>query len=253
MEACDGMLTEPGGQEDLVELRRLYQEWAQRVERDDFHIATLNAALDVVVPTGQLATYFVPAAECHAQIAIRLLSRNDPFGARCATPTGASPDPTTGISNSSMQIVRSHHEAAAALALVTGQDATARTMLEGLAARLEMLMDVYDAGMPPANANPSDIVQLMVEAANLGVPLTSREVRWLHAQIEIAFAGYDTSGPEWHTFEPGAPDGDYVLEPNGPGIDIKDLGLLLGACVAPYRNPAGRPFLDCARVAAHPR
>lgn len=253
IDACDGMLTEAGGQADIVQLRLLYEQWAQRVERDGFRIATLDAALNVVLPGGDLATYFVPGIECHAQIALRLLSRNDPYGAMCSSPTGISADPTPGVSSSSMQIVRSHHEAAAALALVTGQTDTARTLLEGLAARIEMILDVYDAGMMPANANPTDIVQLVLEAQNLGVPLTSREVRWVHAQLELAFAGYDTTGPEWHTFDPGAPDGDYVLEPNGPGIDVKDLGLLLGSCVAPYRNPMGRPLLDCTRVAAYVR
>ena len=94
---------------------------------------------------------------------------------------------------------------------------------------------------------------LAFHAANLGVPLTSREVRWLHAQLEMAYAGYDTSGPEWHVFEPGTADGDYAIEPNGPGIDVKDLGLLLGACAAPYRNATGQPILDCARVGAHGR
>ena len=252
IDACDGMLTEPGAQADLVQLRLLYQQWAQRVERDGFRIATFDRGLNVVFPTGDLATYFVPRIECHAQIAIRLLSRNDPFGASCSTATGVSGDPTTGISSSSMQIVRSHHEAAAALALVTGQTATAQTLVRGLATRIEMLMDALAAG-PVPNAHPSDVVQLMLEAANLGVPLTSREVRWLHAQLEIAFAGYDTSGAEWHVFEPGTPDGDYAIEPNGPGIDVKDLGLWLGACAAPYRNASGQPLLDCARVAAYTR
>lgn len=101
------------------------------MERDDFHIATLDASLNVVVPTSQLATYFVPSIECHAQIAIRLLARNDPYGAACPMPTGLSGDPTMGISSSALQIVRSHHEAAAGLALVTGQEDTARTLIEG--------------------------------------------------------------------------------------------------------------------------
>lgn len=251
LDACDGMLTEPGAQQDLVQLRLLYQQWAMRVENDGFRIATLDPSLAVVIPSGQLANYFVTAGiECHAQIAIRLMWQFDPLGARCPTPTGVSVDPTPGINSSSMQIVRTHHEAAAALALVTGRNAVARTMIEGLAARIEMILDVYESGMSPANAQPQDIVQLMVEAANLGVPLTSREVRWLHAQIEIAFAGYDTSGPEWHVFDAVPPEGDYVFEPGGPGVDIKDLALLLGTCVAPYRNPNGRPLLDCARVRA---
>lgn len=253
LDACEGTLTEPGGEADIVEARRLYQEWAQRVERDDFHIATLDRALNVVVPTSQLATYFVPAVECHAQIAIRLLSRNDPYGASCPTPTGISPDPTMGVSSSALQIVRSHHEAAAALALVTGREDTARTLVEGLATRIESILDALETSGTLDNAHPTDVVQLIVEAATLGVPLTSREVRWVHAQIEMAFTGYDTSGPEWHVFDPGTPDGDYAIEPGGPGIDVKDLGLLLGTCVAPYRNPASRPLLDCARVMAHAR
>jgi hypothetical protein len=254
LDACDGAFTEAGAQDDLVQVRLLYQQWARRVENDGFKIATYDRNLNVVIPTGQLANYFVAAGiECHAQIAIRLMWRFDPLGARCATPTGVSGDPTTGISNSSMQIVRTHHEAAAALALLSGRVDLARTLLEGLAARLEMILDLYDSGTVPDNAQPSDIVQLMVESANLGVPLTSREVRWLHQQIETAYAGYDTSGPEWHVFDPGAPDGDFVFEPNGPGIDVKDLALLLGTCVAPYRNPNGRPVLDCDRVRAWAR
>jgi hypothetical protein len=253
IDACDGMLTETGAQADIVQLRLLYQQWAQRVEHDGYRIATFDRNLNVVFPMGDLATYFVPRIECHAQIAINLLSRNDPFGASCSTPTGISGDPTMGISSSSMQIVRSHHEAAAALALVTGQTATAQTLVQGLATRIEMLMDALAPGTPIPNASPSDVVQLMVEAMNLGVPLTSREVAWLHAQLEIAFAGYDTSGAEWHVFEAGTADGDYALEPNGPGIDVKDLGLWLGACAAPYRNATGQPLLDCARVAAHGR
>ena len=96
-------------------------------------------------------------------------------------------------------------------------------------------------------------MQLFVEAAILGVPLTSREVRWLHARIDEAWSGYDTSGPEWHVRDPGTPDGDYVLEPSGPGIDLKDLGLFLGLCQAQWLNPAGRPVLDCDRVRASAR
>lgn len=255
MDACEGSFTEAGADDDLREMRRLYMEWAQRVEREGFRIATLEeGTADVVFPSGDLATYTITGGiECHAEIAIRLLSRGEPLGAECATPTGPVPDPVGGLNNSALQILRTHHEAAAALALVTGQEALAEELLAGLAARLEMILDRYEAGEMPDNARPGDVFQLMVESANLGVPLTSREVRWLHARIEEAYAGYDTSGPEWHVFEPGASDGDYTFEPGGPGIDFKDLGLLLGTCVAPYVNPAGRAVLDCDRVRAHPR
>ncbi|MBZ0117006.1 MAG: hypothetical protein K8H88_08435, partial [Sandaracinaceae bacterium] len=254
LDACDGRFTEAGAQDDLVEMRRLFQEWAQRVERDDFHIATWDADRQLFFPPGTLATYIVQdGIECQAEVAIRLLSRNDPYGSECRNDgLGIIPsDPIGGLTNSTMQIVRTHHEAAVGLALVTGNGATAQQLAVGLARRLEGILDRFEAGEMPDNANPQDFVQLMLESASLGVPLTSREVRWLHARIEQAHAGYDVSRPEWNVR--AAPDGDYVLEPGGPGIDFKDLGLPLGACVAPYLNPAGRPILDCDRVRAWAR
>lgn len=255
MDACDGHFTEPGAQDDLTEMRRLFQEWGQRVESDDLHIATYDADLNLFFPSGSLATYFTAAGiECQAEISLHLLSRNDPFGASCRNEgLGTIGDPAPGVTNSSMQIVRTHHESAVGLALVTGNDTLARELEGGLALRIEGILDAFERGEMPDNAHPSDVVQLIVESALLGVPLTSREVSWLHARIEEAHDGYDTSGPEWHVTDASVADGDYALEPGGPGIDFKDLGLLLGTCVAPYVNPSGRPVLDCDRVRAWTR
>ncbi len=255
MDACEGHFTDPLAQLDLIEMRLLYQEWAQRVESDGFRIATYDRDLNVTIPNSMLATYYTwGQIECGAELAIRLLSRYDPLTSVCDNGgLGPLTDPITGINNSSMQIVRTHHEAAAGLALVTGNAELARDLATGLVTRIESILDVYEAGDEPDNARPRDIVQLILEASYLGVPLTSREVRWIHARIEEAVAGYDTSTPEWHVRDASVPDGGYVLEPNGPGIDVKDLGLLLGSCVAPYRNPTGRPLLDCDRVAARGR
>lgn len=254
LDACEGSFTEPGAEEDLVEMRRLYAEWAQRVERDDFRIATIDPAGDVVIPTLDLARYFVRGGiECHADIAIRSLSRFDYGGVTCSTPTGAIGDPADGLNNSAVQIVRTHHEAAAALALVTNQPDLARTMLEGLGARLDMIFARYDAGDMPDTARPNDVVQLVLESMALGVPLTSREVRWLHGRIALADSTYDTTRPEWRVFDSVPPEGAFVFEPGGDGIDFKDLALPLADCIAPYRNPTSRPILDCDRVRAFVR
>lgn len=255
LEACRAQLGEPAAEEELVEMRRLYQEWAQRVEADHFRIATLDASGTLVFPSGSLATYFLfEDIECGAAIAITLLSRGDAGSIRC--PNGGQGlviDPARAATSSALQILRSHHEAAAGLALLANRPALAEDLLGGLAARIDSILSAYERGETPTNANPTDIVQLVVESAILGVPLTSREVRWLHARIEMAHAGYDTSGPEWHAREPATPDGDYAFEPGGPGIDFKDLALLLGTCVGPWVNPAGRPVLDCDRVRAAAR
>lgn len=253
MDACEGSFTESGAEDDLIEMRRLYIEWAQRVEADDFRIATIDPDGTTVIPDLGLAIYVLSGGiECHAGIAIRTLSRFSFEGRTCATPTGVSGDPVMGLNNSALQIVRTHHEAAAGLALVTSQPALAEEMVRGLAARLDMIFDLYDAGTVPENARPGDIGQLVLESLALGVPLTSREVRFLHERIALS-AGVDESDPVWHVFDGTAPDGAYVFEPGLAGLDFKDLALPLADCVAPYRNPAGRPLLDCAVVRAYAR
>jgi hypothetical protein len=254
MDACGGHFTEAGAEEDLAEMRRLYTEWAQRVEGDAFRIATIDPSGDVVIPSLDLARYFIEGGiECHASIAIRSLARNDHGGVTCLMPTGAIGDPADGLNNSAVQIVRTHHEAAAGLALVTDQPALARTMIEGLGTRLTGIFDRYDAGDMPDTARFGDVAQLVLESLALGVPLTSREVRWLHARIAQADASYDTTRPEWRVFDATPPEGAYVFEPGGAGIDFKDLALPLADCIAPFRNPTSRPVLDCDRVRAFVR
>lgn len=254
MDACEGAFTEPGAEDDLIELRRLYTEWAQRVEADDFRIATIDPDGSVLLPDLQLATYVLSGGiECHAGIAITALSRFDRGGRTCGTPTGVTGDPVMGLNNSALQIVRTHHEAAAAIALATGQSDLAEEMTRGLAARLDMIFDLYDTGAMPDNARPGDVGQLVLESLALGVPLTSREVRWLHAQIAAAEGGLNEADPIWHVFDGTAPDGAYAFEPGLAGIDFKNLALPLADCVAPYRNPSTRPLLDCDVVRAWAR
>jgi hypothetical protein len=252
LDTCAGDLEDPDAEADLVEMRRLHQEWAQRVERDGYRIATYDADLELFFPPGDLATYYTTAGvECAAGYAIPLLSRFDPLGYRCRSPgLGPVVDPTTGIPSGAMQILRSHHEAATGLALVTGQDELARELLVGLATRIEGILDAYESGAMPANANPSDVFQLVVESALLGLPLTAREAAFVHARIELAAGSYLATGPEWRVHDPATPDGEYGFDLGGDGIDFKDLGLLLGLCTAQWVDPAAQPVLDCARVRA---
>lgn len=249
IDSCDGELG-TDAQIELVEMRRLYQEWAQRVEADDYRIATLDAERNVFFPSGDLATYITRLGiECGAGYAIPLLSRYETLGYEC-TNHGLGPvaDPPAGVSNSSAQILRTHHEAAVSLALVTGNAAIAEDLLEGLATRLDGILDAFDAGETPDNANPSDVAQLALESAAMGLPLTSREVRFLHARIAEAHAAFDPSLPDWDLR--AAPDGDYRFEPPSAGIDWKDLGLLLGLCAGQWVDPSGRAVIDCDRVRA---
>ena len=95
------------------------------------------------------------------------------------------------------------------------------------------------------------LVKLLVNSANTGLPLTSREVRWVHACIQEAYDAFvtNTDPATYQLFDPATPDGAYAFSPDGAGIDFRFLRALVGTCMARYRNPASMPLLDCSRLA----
>jgi hypothetical protein len=161
----------------------------------------------------------------------------------------------TLMKSGNKQMLRSYHQAAISWALETGHDNVALALLQGMADRLDRNLGYLEQqGQLPDNLHTEDLVTLIVEAATLGVPLTSREVRWLHQQIDAARADY--LQPSWHNtlhvFDPGTPDGTYPYGLSSGQMVFCDLGLPLGTCVSRWRNPTSRPLLDCDRVLQGP-
>src|SRR5262249_25337140 len=105
---------------------------------------------------------------------------------------------------------------------------------------------------PPAFVSTTDAADLIIYAANAGVPLTWREVAYLHAQIDKAHQTYTAASNDvvYSTFDPKTPDGSYLYEPAGDGLNFRSIGALLGLCVAEWRNPASKPALDCDKIRA---
>jgi hypothetical protein len=251
IDTCDGKLTEAGAPADLVEMRRRYEGFSRRVVADDFGIATLDKDLVEYVPSDGLA-HFIKFLECSALLSLELTGHGQPIDADCGDAYDPVPEGTDGINSGAMQIVRSFHTAAVQQALVHGQAGLAEVLLPGIGKRLDTVMDLVDAGTPPSNFNTKDLAAFLVHAANAGVPLTSREARWLHDRIAEAHASYLDAAAlgQYDLFSPAGADGDYAYEPGGEGIDFKDIGLFLGLCAAQYKNPQTREVLDCAAVTA---
>jgi hypothetical protein len=251
IEACAPRLS-PQGVQSLDKMRLLYRAWSQQVEDDGWAIATLDKNLNLWVPPDTLAHFTnLAGAECAGMLALRLMGRGDPGQLDCGN--GISLAEILGgelIKSGNKQMFRTYHEAAANHALLAKQSTVALKLLQGLAVRIEQDLPAVEAGTPPSNLNPTDFASLVMHAANVGVPLTSREVRWLHTRIEQAHASFRSPGlaPHFRVFDPATPDGTYAYEPGGAGIWVNDLGLALGSCASQYRNPTGRPILDCARV-----
>jgi hypothetical protein len=254
LDACDGKFTETGAQEELVELRRLYQAWSRRVEDDGWKIVTYDKNLELWIPTGSLANFItLGGAECSGMLAIRLLGRFAPSAdTQCGNGIGGLDTAISNANDQNGEILRTFHEAAANHALLAGNDELARELLTGLAERLETSLDGFEAGTPPKFMNEHDLAHLMIHSVNVGVPLTSREVRFLHARIAQAHTSFGSpqNDSALRVRDSDVPDGSYWFELWTEGIEWKTLGALLGSCAAQYRNPASEPVLDCAKIAA---
>ena len=249
LDTCDGHFADPEAQTDLVDLRRRYEGFSRKVAAADFAIPTLDKDLVEYTPPESLA-HFIKFLECTALLSIEIVGHGAPVSADCGDGYDPVPEGTDGIKSGAMQIVRAFHAAATQQALLHAQPDLAKTLLGGLVKRLDTVMDLIDAGTPPANFATKDLTAFLVHAANAGVPLTSREVRFLHARIAEAAASYLSPAalPQYDLFSPSGADGDYAFEPGGEGIDFKDIGLFLGLCSAQYKNPSTREVLDCEAV-----
>lgn len=255
LDTCDGTFTEPGAQDDLVLLRRLYQAFGRRVEDDGWAIATLDKKLDVWIPPDGLAHYLTFGsidAECDQKLGLRLFGRFTPGALDCGNGISAVDKAASDLGHSNGQILRSSHEAAVGHALLSNQVPVARTLVEGLAQRLDDMLGAILAGQPPPFVTNGDAADLILHAANAGVPLNWREVAFLHQQLDLAHQTLlaPSNDPAYATFSPATPDGTYLFQPSGDGIDFRSLGALLGTCAAQWRNPASKPVLDCAKLAA---
>lgn len=253
-QACAAYVS-PDAQADLAQTVQLYAAYSRQVEAAGWGIATLDTNAQVLLPpkTSSLAWYFLTGnVECPGALMMALLGDGAPGALACDN--GISLLETIGsslVKNSNEQILRSSQEAAVNASFYTpGQAGPGLTLLQGLATRVENGIAEVAAGT--TGVNPSDIAALILHAANAGLPLTSLEVRYVYGQLALASQAFlaPANLPTYVVFDPATPDGTYAYEPPGAGFDFGDLGLLLGQCAAPYRNPSTRTMFDCARLAA---
>jgi hypothetical protein len=255
IDACDGTFTEPGAEDDLVQLRKLYQAWSRRVEDDGWTIATIDKNDITYLPTDGLAHFIsvgTADVECAGKLALRLFGRVTPGDLDCGNGISAIDAAATAGGHSNGQILRSFHEAAAGHALLSNNLSIAQALVEGLGQRLDDMMNGFATNNPEPFLVTIDASDLILFSANVGVPLTWREVAYLHQQIDLAHQTYlDPSNDLiYRTFDPATPDGSYLFRPPGDGINFVSLGAMIGLCSSQWLNPASKPVLNCDKVKA---
>jgi hypothetical protein len=255
IEPCASRL-DAAGQADVQQMKDLYAAWSRSVEANGWGIASLDKDGNMFTPplNETLAHYtLLGNVECTGPLAFRFSGDGDPGSLDCGSGI-SSPEKlaSSALKNDARQILRTHHEAAVNWAYYRGATGPALSLLQGLAERVETDIAIADQASPPANFNPTDVAALILHAANAGVPLTSREVRWIHGRLHTAAQTLlnPAAALAYRVFDPQTPDGEYPYEPGSDGLFFSDIGVLLGSCASEYRNPTTRPLLDCARLQA---
>jgi len=253
LSALPGCTAEAGPElaADVARAEAIYMEWSRRVEDDGWRIATVDQDWQLFFPTQDLGFFLVIGnIECTAPLALRLYGRGDAGALECGDGIGAT-DELWQLKDDFHEIQRSFHAAAAAIAALRGHPEVREALLPGLAWRIERLLDNRDAPNAPPDR---DVAELIAVAASAGLPLTWREVRFLHERIAEAHAGFltDALRPSYDVFAPATPDGEYVFTPEGGGLRWRYLPAALGTCASPLRSPASAPALDCERLRANP-
>ncbi len=225
-----------------------YEAWAQQVEMDNFRISTYNKDLEVYIPNESLAILIqVSNAECDAILSVRLMGNKDEGEWDCRNGITEADALAASLNPGVRRIFVSFHEALARLMVERGDPDRAKRIVKGLAARLDTFFARRDAGELTDGFNHSDFGGEVVNAANIGVPLTSREVRYLHERIDAAHQALLDPGQKAarEVFRMGGSDGTFGMELPNTGFNFRELGVLLGVCASHRVNLSSRPVLNC--------
>lgn len=246
VQACVPRL-EAAAQVDVGQLDALYAAWAAEVDSRNFVIPTRDVEGKVYEPEAQLAHY--SPVECTSKMAVRLAHTGAPAGLDCGSGLSSLEQTTWAfLKDDARQIQRSHHAAAVVGAHRKQTTSVGLDLLKGLGERVSL--DLTYASNPINGFQPIEAAGFMIYAASVGVPLRSNEIRFLHTKLHEAYVGM--RAPEhfatFNLFDSSVPDGEYKYHAPNIGLFHHDLALMLGTCASPYRNPAGRPLLDCARL-----
>jgi hypothetical protein len=241
---------------DLEQMNILYAAWAQDVEAHKYIIPFYNFAGEVYTDRFGLGDYntfklFGIDPDCPGKLAIHYLHSNSSGKLKCGR--GISLLEKIGnrfLKNDAIEILRSHHVAAVAMAELRNQSEVANKLREGIAKRMTRDMHVLKNIKLSPLFDRQDIPTFFINANNVGVPMTSEEIRFVYQKLHDAYLGMRSPVyfSTYHLFDSSVPDGEYPFDPPNIALYHRIYGLMLGSCTSTFRNPNGRQFLDCERL-----
>ena len=233
--------------------------FARDIVDHDYHIRTKDANGKPYIPDQDLASFvdyvkLDPKSECSARLGSALLAYgNERDVTDCGSGYGALYEKFAVASNYfNYKIINNFHMAAVALALVNGRYRTAYEELQGLVERANHYMhpDKTEPGPKESDYWAADRAVFLLQAATVGLPLTSAEAR----EIQKYYSGFVDEyldWPRWDLWDTKVPDGVYDHRSGyhpmhlPTTVSVRDLEFLVQYCYSPLRNPDGVSPVDC--------
>ncbi len=242
---------------DLNQLTSLYTDWAKSVDDNNFIIPSYdyNGNIESIKKgIGDYNAYRVLGFDptCVEKLAVRYMHTPEAKNLKCGN--GISFLEKMGskyLQNDAIEILRSHHVAAAALAQLKSQDEDAQKLMEGLVNRMNRDFKVANNPKISPKYDLQDIPTFLIHANNIGVPMTSDEIHYIYGRLNAAYTGLLDPAlyNRLHIFDPKVPDGVYPYDPPHIGFYFYTIGVMLGSCSSTFVNSNNeRPLLDCDRL-----
>lgn len=245
----------------VLEAWEYMQGFCQDILDSGYYVRSKDDQGNPVIPEEDLASFvdyigIFPDAECDARLSIDLIASENLPSYDCGSGQGSPYDDIAGgINYYNYSIVDGFHQNALHLALIRGHNDTALELLKGLVTRIERYEN-------PETCSPGcedeswgrDLATLLLQAAALGMPLTSDEARQVQHYYAAAVELY-SQFPNWDLWNESVPDGTYDFRQGfhpahvPEAVRVEEIAFLLEYCWSPFKNPAGAKFVDCDVVA----
>lgn len=242
---------------DLDQMTTLYSGWAKNVDANNFIIPSYNYSAEVESIKNNIGDYntykflgFDPT--CVEKLAVRYMHSSEEKDLKCGKGISSIENISYNLlQNDAIEILRSHHVAAAALAQLKSQTSMAQKLMQGLDARMNRDFSAIQNPELFSKYDIQDIPTFLVHANNVGMPLTSDEIRYIYDRLDLAYNGMldPANYQRLHLFDPSVPDGNYSYDPPHNGLYFYTLGAMIGSCTSFFINSNKiRPLLDCDRL-----
>lgn len=256
-------VVQSGKDKNVVNAAREAWEYLQGFTRDivdsGYHIRTKDEKGKPYIPEEDLASFVdyenaSTRAECSAKLTSALLGYGKNMGNDCKNGDGGMYDLVAPkIHYYNYKIIHGFHMTAVLHSLIAGENQAAHDLLAGLMDRMDKMMT--GEGHKKGKFHPrwkSDLAVFLVQAAGVGMPLTSEQVRLVQSEYDKAVERYKDF-TRWDLWDSSVPDGTYSPDggylPNDEGfVRPEELAFFLEYCYTPFRNPSGKSPVDCEIV-----